>query len=57
MIDQHGLQRCNGKAGGYGEKAEPEHEGDGMPAQQHGGDGAGCHFDPTPPTRPVRAPR
>ena len=36
MIDQHGLQRGNGKAGGDGEKAESEHEADRTPAQQHG---------------------
>ena len=42
MIDQRGLQRGNGKAGGDGEKAEAEHEADRTPAQQHGGDGTGC---------------
>ena len=42
MIDQHGLQRGDGKAGGYGEEPKRHHEADWPPAQQHRGDGAGC---------------
>jgi len=42
MVDQRGLQRGNGKAGGYGEEPKRHHEADWPPAQQHRGDGAGC---------------
>jgi len=41
MIDQHGLQRGNGKAGRYGEEPKRHHEADWPPAQQHCGDGTG----------------
>jgi hypothetical protein len=62
MVDQRGLQRGNGKAGGYGEEPKRHHEADWPPAQQHRGDGAGCPRSrgqttaASGPARPRRAP-